>query len=64
MTKVARHRINALICVLVFAHAIYWFVSGRTEFATGLRIGLVVAQAVLGFAGAIWFWGRSRGTTL
>jgi high-affinity Fe2+/Pb2+ permease len=61
MTKSARHLINAVICGLVLAHAIYWFVSGRMETATELRIGLVVAQAILGFVGVIWFWSRSRG---
>jgi hypothetical protein len=61
MTKAARYRINAAICALVLAHAIYWFISGRMEFATDMRIGLVVAQAVLGLIGVVWFWSRSRG---
>jgi hypothetical protein len=61
MTKTARYRINAAICALVLVHAIYRFVSGRTEFATDLWVGLVVAQAVLGLIGVIWFWSRSRG---
>lgn len=63
MTNASRHRINAVICLLVLAHAVYWFVSGRMEFASNLRIGLVVAQAVLGLGGAAWFWSRSRGAT-
>jgi hypothetical protein len=63
MTKTSRHRINALICVLVFAHAVYWFVTGRTDNATNLRVALVVAQAVLGLGGAVWFWSRSRGAS-
>jgi len=63
MSKVSRHRINALICLLVLAHAAYWFVSGQLEQASSLRIGLVVAQAVLGLGGAVWFWNRSRGTS-
>ena len=61
MTKVSRHRINAVICLLVLAHAIYWFSSGQMEFASNLRIGLRVAQAVLGLGGAVWFWNRARG---
>jgi len=61
MTKASRHRINAVICLLVLAHAVYLFVTGRLEFATNLRIGLAVAQAVVGLGGAVWFWSRSRG---
>jgi hypothetical protein len=64
MTKVSRHRINAAICLLVVAHALYWLLSGRLEFASTLRITLVVAEAVLGLGGAVWFWRRSRGATL
>jgi hypothetical protein len=63
MTGSARHLINAVICGLVLAHAIYWFASGRMETATELRIGLVVAQAILGLVGVIWFWSRSRGAS-
>jgi hypothetical protein len=60
MTGSARHLINAVICGLVLAHAIYWLASGRMETATELRIGLVVAQAIVGLVGMIWFWSRSR----
>ena len=63
MTRSARYLVNALVCALVLAHAIYWFVSGRMETATELRIGLVVAQAIVGFLGVIWFWSRSRGAS-
>ena len=63
MSKVSRHRINALICLLVLAHAVYWLVSGRLELASNLRVGLIVAQAALGLGGAVWFWSRSRGTS-
>lgn len=55
-----QHKFNALICALVLAHAIYWFVTGRYEAATTLRMSLVVAQAVLGFVGVLWFWRRSQ----
>lgn len=60
MPRTTRFVLNALLCLLVGGHAVYWFATGRAEFATDLRIGLVVAQAVAGFAGAIWFFMRSR----
>jgi hypothetical protein len=63
MTPSARHLINAVICGLVLAHAIWWFATGRMETATQLRIGLVVAQAIVGLFGVIWFWSRSRGAS-
>ncbi len=55
-----RHQINALICVLLFAHAVYWFATGSMQTATQLRLGLVIAQALVGIVGAGWFWHRSR----
>src|SRR5690606_29469869 len=51
MSKAGRFRLNALICVLVLAHAIWWFLSGQIETASTLRTALVVAQAVLGLGG-------------
>lgn len=60
MPRTTRYVLNALLCLLVGAHAVYWFAMGRAEFATDVRVGLVVAQAVAGFAGAIWFFMRSR----
>jgi hypothetical protein len=63
MTGSARHLINAVICGVVLAHAIYLFASGRLETATEIRIGLVVAQAIAGLVGVIWFWSRSRGAS-
>jgi hypothetical protein len=63
MTSAARHRINAAICLLVLAHAIWWFATGRMDTATQLRIGLVVAQAIVGLVGVVWFWSRSRGAS-
>lgn len=60
MTKSTRYLLNALLCLLVGGHAIYWFATGRAEFASGVRVGLVVAQAIVGLAGAIWFYSRSR----
>jgi hypothetical protein len=62
MSKSARHLVNAVIALAVGAHAVYWFATGGAQFASNLRIALVVAQAVVGFAGAIWFFSRSRST--
>ena len=61
MSRSARYLVNTLLCVLVGAHAIYWFATGQAEFASGMLVSLRVAQAVIGFAGAIWFYSRSRG---
>ena len=61
MSKSVRYLVNALLCVLVAAHALYWFATGQHELATRLGLGLKIAQAVVGFAGAIWFYSRSRG---
>jgi hypothetical protein len=55
-----RHLLNALICLVVGGHAVYWFAMGRAAFASDFRVGLVVAQAVVGLAGAVWFFVRSR----
>jgi hypothetical protein len=60
MSRSVRFLLNAALCLLVAGHAVYWFATGRAEFASDGRIGLVVAQAVVGFAGAIWFFVRSR----
>jgi hypothetical protein len=60
MSRSVRFLLNAVLCLLIGAHAIYWFAMGRAEFASDVRVGLVVAQAVVGFGGAIWFFIRSR----
>ena len=59
MTRATGHRINAVICALVLAHAIYWFATGHSASATTVRVWLVVAQALLGVVGVVWFWRRS-----
>jgi hypothetical protein len=61
VTRSTQHRINAAICALVFAHAIYWFATGHAATATTFRVSLVVAQALLGIVGIVWFWRRSVG---
>jgi hypothetical protein len=61
MTRAAGHRINAAVCALVAAHAIYWFATGHAATATTLRVCLVIAQVVLGAFGVVWFWRRSLG---
>jgi hypothetical protein len=60
MTRATRYRINAAICVLVLAYAIYQFAIGEAS-GNPLRPWLVGAEAVLGIIGAIWFWRRSIG---
>jgi hypothetical protein len=61
VTRATQHKINAAICALVLAHAIYWFATGHAATATTFRVSLVVAQAVLGVVGIVWFWRRSLG---
>jgi hypothetical protein len=61
MSRSARYLVNTALCVLVGVHAIYWFATGQAELASGMLVGLRVAQAVIAFAGAIWFYSRSRG---
>jgi hypothetical protein len=63
MTRSNRYLVNAGVCLLVGAHAVWWFASGQSAFNSGFWIGLRVAQAVVGFAGAIWFLSRSRGAS-
>lgn len=63
MSRSTRYVINAILCLLVAAHAIYWFANGNAATATQLRTGLVVAQAVLGVIGAVWFFTRARGAS-
>ena len=60
MTRSSRHLINAGICVLVIAHAIYRFVN-RPEVTSDLWVGLVVAEGVVGVFGIVWFLLRARG---
>lgn len=55
-----RHYVNALVCAIVLAHAIYLFAAGRLETATALRTSLAIAQAVLGAIGVVWFLARAR----
>jgi hypothetical protein len=61
MSRSIRFLVNAAICLLVGGHAVYWFATGRAELAPDLEIGLRTAQAVVGLAGAVWFFMRSRG---
>ena len=60
MSRSARFLVNSALCLLVAGHAVYWFATGRADFAPDFQIGLRVAQAVVGFAGAVWFFVRSR----
>ena len=61
MSRKGRYLVNALILLLIGAHGVYRFAMQREELAAeGLWFGLVVAQAVVGIAGAVWFFARSR----
>ena len=60
MTRPRRHRINAAICALVLAYAIYQYVTGDYALSAGpLRPWLVAGEAAVGALGALWFWRRS-----
>jgi hypothetical protein len=60
MSRRVRYLVNALLCLVVGAYAVYWFATGRAQLATGLQVGLAGAGAVVGLAGAVWFFLRSR----
>ena len=60
MSRRIRYLVNALLCLLVGAYAVYWFATGQAELASALQLGLAVAGAVVGLAGAIWFFLRAR----
>lgn len=64
MSKSLRHIVNAAICLLVAGYSIYWFVDGRAAAASMVSVGLAVAGIVVGLAGAVWFYSRSRGVSL
>ena len=64
MSKVSRHRVNAVVCLLAFGYAIYWFATGQSANASTLRVGLMALLALLGIGGALWFFGRARGTSV
>jgi hypothetical protein len=61
MSRSARYLLNALLLLLVGAHAVWWFATGRAQFAPDMTVWLRVAQGIAGFAGALWFFSRSRG---
>jgi hypothetical protein len=63
MSKGSRHRVNALVCLLALGYAVYWFGSGQAANASGLRVGLMAALALLGIGGAVWFFRRARGAS-
>ena len=61
MSRKGRYLLNAVVLLLIGAHGVYRFTTQREELAAeGLWLGLVVAQAVVGIAGAVWFFARSR----
>ena len=63
MPRSTRHLISAVVCLAVGGYAAWWFATGRAEVASGFDVGLAVAQAVVGFGGALWFYVRSRGVS-
>ena len=60
MTRRSRYLVNAAICVLVVAHAVYRYIT-RPEIPSEIWLGLVVAEGVLGAFGIVWFLLRARG---
>ena len=61
MTRKGRYLTNAVVLLLIGAHGVYRFAAQREELAAeGFWFALVVAQAVVGIAGAVWFFARSR----
>ena len=60
MSRSVRYLLNAVLLLLIGGHAVWWFAMGRAQFAPDLTVWLKVAQGIVGFAGAIWFFSRSR----
>lgn len=61
MPRNVRYLLNAVLLLALGGHGLYRFTVGRAELGTdGVSMGLVIAQMVVGFAGAIWFFVRSR----
>jgi hypothetical protein len=61
MARNVRYLVNGVVLLLLGAHGVYRFVTERAQLdSDGLGLGLVVAQVVVGFGGAIWFFVRSR----
>ena len=61
MSKASRHRVNAVVCLLALAYALYWFGTGQMSAAPPWRAGMMGALVVLGLGGAVWFLVRARG---
>jgi hypothetical protein len=60
MARNVRYLVNAIVLLLIGAHGIYRFTTERADLSDGVSLGLVIAQVVVGFGGAIWFFVRSR----
>lgn len=64
MPRNVRYLVNAAVLLLIGAHGIYRFTTERADLVSdGVSLGLVIAQIVVGFGGAIWFFARSRGVS-
>jgi hypothetical protein len=61
MSRNVRYLVNAIVLLLIGAHGVYRFSTERPDLSSdGIGLGLVIAQVVVGFGGAIWFFVRSR----
>jgi hypothetical protein len=60
MQRNVRYRVNAIVLLAIGAHGVYRFVTEPDLGSDGISLGLVIAQVVVGFGGAIWFFVRSR----
>jgi hypothetical protein len=61
MSRNVRYLVNAVVLLLIGAHGIYRFTTERADLVSdGVSLALVIAQVVVGFGGAIWFFVRSR----
>ena len=59
MSKASRHRVNAVVCLLALAYALYWFATGQMNGAPAWQVGLMGVLVVVGIGGAIWFLYRA-----
>ena len=60
MQRNVRYRVNAIVLLAIGAHGVYRFATEPGLGSDGISLGLVIAQVVVGFGGAIWFFVRSR----
>jgi hypothetical protein len=61
MSKASRHRVNAVVCVLALAYALYWFGTGQMTGAPSWVVAMMGVLVIVAIGGAAWFWRRARG---